>query len=462
MEKNSKDVEALLGNPKKSILYMSVPLFFSFLIGTLQNFIDGIWCSGLGPDQLSAISIGGPAYQIIMSIGMAMGVGATASIARAIGAGNRSKANRLFSQAVVVTILASFFMMIIMYFCTEPIIRVSGGGYNVDITMEYMRPYIICALPLVSYGLLTGLLRSEGAAKKSTVVSISASIMNMILDPIMIYVLDMGVAGAAWATCISFILALIFGISFYVRGETYLTPAFRGFRFDPVLLKEIAVVAIPYAIEIVLMSLMVAPEQYLVTTCGGSDGLVIYVNAFKYVSLVMIPSTAIGAALIPVVSAQIGQKDPGKVNSSIIYSAKVIFLIEAILGMVLFIFAEQLINLYTYSEGMAPLHDEMVLALRIYSIVPITNGMMRIGISVLQALRKAVVSTILSFMRETFFLSFYWIASKISMEAIYWSLDLTNVLAMTIILTVSFHYLKKTVVKDDSGQDGTDIDAGSE
>jgi Na+-driven multidrug efflux pump len=111
---------------------------------------------------------------------------------------------------------------------------------------------------------------------------------------------------------------------------------------------------------------------------------------------------------------------------------------------------------------MAPLHDEMVLALRIYSIVPITNGMMRIGISVLQALRKAVVSTILSFMRETFFLSFYWIASKISMEAIYWSLDLTNVLAMTIILTVSFHYLKKTVVKDDSGQDGTDIDAGSE
>ena len=445
MEKNSKDVEALLGDPKKSILYMSIPLFFSFLIGTLQNFIDGIWCSGLGPDQLSAISIAGPAYQIIMSVGMAMGVGATASIARAIGAGDKNKADRLVSQAVVVTIIASFFVMIIMYFCTEPLITISGGGYNVDITMEYMRPYLICALPLVSYGLMTGLLRAEGAAKKSTAVSITASILNMILDPIMIYVLDLGVAGAAWATCISFILALFLGISFYARGKTYLTPPFKGFRFDPVLLKEIGVVAIPYAIEIVLMALMVAPEQYLVTTCGGSDGLVIYVNAFKYAALVMIPASAIGAALIPVVSAQIGQGDPKKVNSSIFYSAKIIFLIEAFLGLILFIFADQLINLYTYSEEMAPLHDEMVLALRIYSIVPITNGMMRIGISVLQALRKAVVSSALSFLREIFFLSFYWIASKISMEAIYWSLDLTNVLAMIIILAVAFHYLKKTM-----------------
>ncbi len=443
MEKSSKDVEVLLGNPKKSILYMSVPLFFSFLIGTLQNFIDGVWCSGLGPDQLSAISIGGPAYQIIMAIGMAMGVGSTASIARAIGAGNKTKAERLASQSVIVTVIASFFVMFIMFFCTEPLVRVSGGGYNVDITMEYMRPYLFCTLPLVSYGLITGLLRAEGAAKKSTVVSISASIINMILDPIMIYVLDLGVAGAAWATCISFIFALFLGISFYAKGETYLAPPFKGFRFDPVLLKEIGVVAIPYAIEIVLMSLMVAPEQYLVTTCGGSDGLVVYVNAFKYVALVMIPSTAIGAALIPVISAQIGQEDSDKVNSSIIYSAKVIFLIEAILGVILFIFAEQLINLYTYSEGMAPLHDEMVLALRIYSVVPVTNGMMRIGISVLQAMRKAVVSSALSFMREIFFLSFYWVASRISMEAIYWSLDLTNILAMTIILFVSFHYLKK-------------------
>ena len=68
MKEGTSDVDMLLGDSKKSILHMSVPLFFSFLIGTLQMFIDGIWCSGLGPDQLSAISIGGPAYQIIMAI----------------------------------------------------------------------------------------------------------------------------------------------------------------------------------------------------------------------------------------------------------------------------------------------------------------------------------------------------------------------------------------------------------
>ena len=442
MKEGTSDVDMLLGDSKKSILHMSVPLFFSFLIGTLQMFIDGIWCSGLGPDQLSAISIGGPAYQIIMAIGMAVGVGATAAIARSIGAANKEKADRLASQSIVVTFLAAIAVMVIMFFCTEPLITISGGGYNVDITMDYMRPYILCSLPLVFNGLVVGLLRSEGAAKKSTMVSITASIVNMILDPIMIYGMDLGVSGAAWATCISYICSTSLGFLLYYRGLMYLSPSLKGFRFDSMLLKEIGVVSIPYAIEMVLMALMIAPEQDLVAMCGGSDGRVIYVNSFKFAALVMIPASAIGAALIPVISSQIGQNDPDKVNESILYSAKIIFAIEAALGLFLFIFADQLIGLYTYSEEMAPLHNEMVLALRIYSIVPITNGIMRIGMSVLQALRKAVVSTIISFIRELFFLSFFWIASKISMEAIYWSLDLTNIISMFIVIAITYHYLK--------------------
>ena len=87
MEQKGKDVEAILSDPKRAILHMSIPLFFSFLVGSLQMFIDRVWCSGLGPDELSAITIGGPAYRIIISIGLAVGVGVSVAVGVGVSVG---------------------------------------------------------------------------------------------------------------------------------------------------------------------------------------------------------------------------------------------------------------------------------------------------------------------------------------------------------------------------------------
>ncbi len=442
MVEENKDLEAMLGTPKKAIMHMAVPLFFSLLVTTLQSFIDGIWCSGLGPDPLSAIAISGPVHGIIVSTGAAMGVGASAAIARALGASDKDMADRLASQAIVMTVLLSLIAMPIVYLAAEPIISVSGGGYNIDISMEYVTPYIICAVPLMFNGLVLGLIRSEGAAKKSTLLAITTSVLNMVLDPIMIYTLDLGVMGAAWATCISFIATSFIAVYWYLSKKMHVIPRFHGFRFDKPLLRDISIITIPVAVEMIVMNLLIAPEQSFVAECGGSDGLVVYINAFRYVSLVMIPANAIGSALIPVVSAQIGQKAHDKVWGSFIFAIKVVFFIEMVMGLILFIFADFWIDLYTYSGEMAHLHEEMVLALRIYSVVPIFNGLMRIGTSMLQSLRKAVMSTILMFVRELLFLSFYWIASKISMTSIYWSLDLTNLIAMGAILILAYYMVR--------------------
>ncbi len=454
MSSKGDDLDAMLSAPKKAIAHMAVPLFFSFLITSLQSFIDGIWCSGLGPDPLSAITISSPVHGIIVALGTALGIGSSAAIARALGAEDKGTADRLSSQAVVLCIIIAIVSMPVIYLAAEPIISVSGGGYNIDLSMEYVMPYIICALPLMFNGMILGLIRSEGAAKKSTMLSITTSVINMVLDPILIYGLDLGVSGAAWATCISFIVTALIAISWYLKGKMYVSPSIRGFRFERGLLKDMGVVSIPYALEMILMHLLVAPEQAFVASCGGSDGLVVYMNSFRFVALVLIPANALGAALLPVISAQIGQRAPEKVWESFRYAVKIIFLIELCLGIFLFVFADQLIGLYTYSSDMEPLHDDMVLALRIYSVVPIFNGLMRIGTSILQAMRLAVLSTILMFIRELIFLTFYWIASTISMEAIFWSLDLTNLIVMCTIIAVAYYmlrtHLKSKIMKTDS------------
>jgi Na+-driven multidrug efflux pump len=199
------------------------------------------------------------------------------------------------------------------------------------------------------------------------------------------------------------------------------------------------------ALEMVVMNLLIAPEQSFVASCGGSDGLVVYMNAFRFVGLVMIPANAIGTSLLPVISAQIGQKAPDKVWSTFMYAVELVFIIEAVMGIVLFVFADYLIDLYTYSPEMAALHEQMVLALRIYSVVPIFNGLMHVGNAILKALRKAMLSTVLMFFRELLFLLFYWIAAQISMEAIFWSLDLTNFIAMSVVLAIALFMIKNFI-----------------
>ncbi len=299
-------------------------------------------------------------------------------------------------------------------------------------------------------GLFIGLIRSEGAAKKSMALSITASVLNMVLDPVLIYVMDMGIVGAAWATSISFIVPTIAALLLYVKKKMYVELSFKGFRFDKALLKEIAVITVPYTIEMLLVSLMIIPEQGVVSSCGGPEGLVIYTNAFNYVMLASIPAQAIAAALLPVVSAQIGQKDPDKIRASISFSIKVTVGIGLVMSVIMFLFADFLADIYTYSDDMKPLHDEMAMAIRIYALVPAVLGVVRLWTTVLQALRRAFLSSALMFLREVIFLSAYIVAATISMTAIYWSVDLTNAIMLIIMSAVGVVVLRDSLKKMES------------
>ena len=445
MDGPTKDLEMMLSDPKRALFHLAIPLFVAILISTLQTFIDSLWCAGLGPDALSAITMASPVYRIIVSVGLALGVGASGAIALSLGKNDKDKADRIASQAVMVSILLSFVTMAVMFLCGEFLISVAGNGYNTDLGMDYLMPFIICSLPLIINGLVIGLVRSEGAAKKSMAISVTASVLNIVLDPIFIYMLGWGLEGAAWATCISMIVSTLVGILFFARGKMYITPRLHGFRFDAELLKDIAVVAVPFTIEALLICLMIIPEDGIIASCGGPDGLAIYSNAFRFVDIAILPAAAMASALIPLISAQLGQRANDKIRATFRYSLSTVIIIGIVMGIIMFLLAPQLASLYTYSGDMEPLKDEMIMAIRIYSLVPVALGIIRVCSSMIQALRKAVVSTILMFLREIFFISFYFIAAQYSMEMIYWSVDLTNVIMMAIMLTIAIVILRSVL-----------------
>ncbi|MDO5861817.1 MAG: MATE family efflux transporter [Thermoplasmata archaeon] len=444
MGRCTDDLDNILSSPKRAIFSMSVPLFLSMLIAFLQSFVDGLWCSGLGADEMSAISIAAPVYTLIAAIGSGFGIGASASIARHLGAGDREKAETAASTTIALTLVISIAISAILLFLAEPLIVLSGGGNHVDMCMDYTVPFLLCSFFIMMNGIWAALLRAEGASRKSMILSLIASALNIVLDPVFIYVLDMGVLGASVATCISFIAITVIGFRWYLAGKPYIRLSPRKVSFRRAALVDLAVVGVPCTVEMMLVSLMTIPQQALVVSCGGSDGLVVYIYAFNFVTLAMIPARAIAKSLVPIVSAAIGQRDSGKIAECVRITYRLIIAMEAAFNLLIFAAAEFLAAAFVNSESMEALHAELTHAMRIYSLTCILRPLWDVSISVLQAIRHAFLATALTFTREFSFIVLYFFAATVSMDAIYWSLVLVNVFATPAITVLMFRLLKGT------------------
>ncbi len=433
VSEHTKDVENLLSNPKRALLTMSLPLLFALLVENIQSFVDGVWCSGLGSAAMSAISLATPVYGMVVAFGTGLGVGASAAIAKYIGAGDKGAADNVVLTTIVLTAVAALLLCTGMWFAAEPLIVFCGGGENVELCLEYCQPLIIMAFFLMMNAVWAGTLRAEGAAKVSMVLSIAASVLNMILDPLLIYGLNLGVFGAALATGFSYVIVSLAGFWWYLSGRSYVRLGIKGFHFRKTTLYEVCIVGLPVGFEIFLAPLISVPQNAIVYACGGEAGFVAFSYAFRFVAIALLPSMAIAKSLIPVISAAIGQKDGEKIVECCKITYKFTLKLEFCFMIFILLTADILVMAFMNSESMASIHDEMALALRIYSLTCIFHTFRIVGTSILQATRHAVATSILTFLREITFLGTFYVAGMISMTAIYWACDLTNFMFMFII-----------------------------
>ena len=460
MDSRAKDVENLLSNPKRALLTMSLPLLLALIVENLQTFIDGVWCSGLEAEAMSAISISHPIYGMIACIGTGIGVGVSAAAAKYIGKGDKDSAENIVAGSVRVVFAVSIAAAAAMWFLAEPIIVFCSGEEALGLSMEYTRPFLVCSFFLMMNAVWAGLLRSEGAARKSMMLSVIASLTNMVLDPILIYGLGLGVLGASLATCISFIAITAIAFWWYLSGRTYLSMRLRGYRFRRDPMKEVMAIAVPCIFEMLVQPLIGVPQNAIVYSCGGEEGFVAYTYAFRFIAIALIPTIAIGKSLIPVISAAIGQDDSKKIVDSCRLAYRYTLSMELVFMIAIFLSADLLVNAFMNSESMLPIHDEMALALRIYTLTCIFHTFRIVGTSILQASRHAVVASVLTLVREFMFLGTFAIAATVSMHAIYWACDLTNFAMMFLITGFAYHYLKK-LVRDVDAHKGMHKEGGS-
>lgn len=372
MEKEAtEDVRVLLGNPKKAILAMAIPITIATIAQTANNLIDSIWVAGLGSDALAAVGLVFPLFFIMIGIGNGIGIGASAAISRRIGKGDKIGADKAAGQAVLLTAIASVLMAVILLLIQKPLLLALGAGDTIGMCLDYSTPIFLFAPVILISVVFSNILRSEGAANKAMQTQILAAVVNIILDPIFIYDygLGLGMMGAAIATVIAMGVSLVLLLYwFFVKKNTYIDVTLKGIRPDKELDKDILRVGLPASLEMIFMSVVSMFMNMVLIIAAGTNGVAIYSSTWRLIQMLMIPLMAIGGAIVPVCAVAYGARRFDKVKEAYLYSIKICVIAMLVLSVLTAVFAEYMVLIFTYSESSAMLTGDMVSCLRLFCI----------------------------------------------------------------------------------------------
>lgn len=414
----TKGVDTLLGNPKRAVLLMALPMIVGMIAQSANNLIDAVWVAGLGPDALAAVGFVFPLFFILIGIGNGVGVGASSAIARHIGRGDKDAAEKVAMQAIVLVVIGGIAAMILLLLFQRPLMEVMGAGETIELCIEYGTPVYLCALLLLLNGLFSNLLRAEGASSRAMSTQIVAAIVNIILDPIFIYGnvftdvfhtdvgfsigLGMGMAGAAWATIIAVAFSFVIMLYWYlVKKDTFIKFNPKHIPLDKETDVDILRVGLPASCEMILVSIISMAMNYvIVMTDLSTNGVAIYTSTWRLINILMIPLMAIGGAVVPVLGAAYGARSFDKMNVAYMYSFKFCFILMVVLTLLTELLADYMVLIFTYSDSTAALRTEMIECLRVLCIfLPFASwGFIAVGL--FQAVGKGLSSFICTLIRN--------------------------------------------------------------
>ena len=397
--KNS-NIELVLGDHKKAIKQLAWPMMVSMFLIMAYNLADGIWVAGLGADALAAIGFITPLFMILVGLGNGIGAGANSVIARFIGSKNYDEANNTAAHSLVLTLIISILGAIIMCLILPQILEVMGAGSSTQTALEY--GYIVFGLMIVFIysNVGTALLRSEGDVKRAMYAMAVTAILNIVLDPIFIYVMGMGISGAAWATVLSATVSCFVLIYWmHYKKDTYLDISFKNFHYETKLVTGILNIAIPSTAENLIFSILGIVENWILVTTAGTVAVAAYTAALRLIQLANIPLMGFGTALLTVAGAAYGARNYIKVKNSFTYTLKLGLISSTIMVVLFFIFAPQISMVFAYSSSasLAPMIAEIIRIMIIF-IYSICLGM--ISAMIFQGVGKGTTSLCLTIIRS--------------------------------------------------------------
>ena len=427
---------------------VSIPIMISMLVQALYNVVDGIFVARYSADAFTAVSLVFPIQMLMIAVGTGLGVGINSLVSRRLGEGRAEAARDAARNGIFLELCGG------LLFCLFGILgaRSFMHVFTEDQHLQALGGQYLTIVTVFSFGLLLSmvferLMQSTGNTTLSMTTQLAGAVTNIILDPIMIFVMDLGVAGAAWATVIGQWVSMSLGLFLNQTRNRELKISVRGFRPNGGTIKEILAVGFPSIIMQAISSVMNVGMNMILLGFGNTAVNVLGVY-FKLQSFIFMPVFGLGNGLVAIVGYNYGARQRERVYAAIKVALTIALGIMGV-GLLLFMAVPQVL-LSLFESGDAG--DLRVMGQAALRTISLSFLMAAVGITVtvvFQAVGKGVYSLIMSLCRQLIVLlpAAYLLSRTGSVSAVWWAFPIAELASLTICLLL-FRKVDREMLKN--------------
>lgn len=388
-------------NIKKLLFKQSLPSIIGLLVLSLYQIADTIFIGrGVGSLGIAGIAIALPIQMIAGSIAYMLGIGSASIISRALGNKDYKTANKAFGNFFTLSLLSSLFLTIIGLIFLDEILIIFGATENI---LPYARDYLQVMIIGTVFSLLAmganNLIRAEGAASFSMKIMLVSAVINLILDPIFIFTLDMGMRGAAIATVIAQFFAVVTTIYYFIKKSSLGRNIKDYYLSKKIVFEKISIGASTFARQ-VAGSIMAIMINHSLAYYGGDISISVFGVINRLIIFVIMPLFGIIHGMQPIVGFNHGANNKNRVKETIRLSNYYATIFATIGFLILIIFTKPIVNVFTND---IELINNSILAIRIVVMMLPLIGFQIIVSGVYQSLGNAKKAFIFSIMRQVLF-----------------------------------------------------------
>jgi putative MATE family efflux protein len=398
----------------KLLIKQAVPASIGILVMSLNILVDSIFVGNwIGSIAIAAINVVLPVSFFIGALGMAIGIGGSSIVSRALGANNYTKAVATFGNQVTLTVLVTVGMAALGLYFVDDLIPAFGGKGAIFEPAKIYYTIVLYGIPFLGLCMMGNtVIRAEGKPKFAMIAMIIPSVGNLVMDYIFIYVFDWGMAGAAWATTIGYVLCFSYVLYFFLSNNSELKPNWKSFLLQLPIVKEISSLGLVTLARQATTSVVYLLMNNILFSLGGEAMVAVYAIIGRMLMFALFPVFGVTQGFLPIAGFNYGAKKYNRVreviNTAIIYAS----VLATIVFIGLFIFPAEIASLFLSSkEGMTQLEidtNAFVLentpsAMRwVFAATPII-AVQLIGAAYFQAIGKALPALLLTLSRQGFF-----------------------------------------------------------
>ncbi|MBR5468254.1 MAG: MATE family efflux transporter [Firmicutes bacterium] len=331
----------------KAVASLAVPTILSMLVMVFYNMADTFFVGQTGDaNQVAAVSLAMPVFLFIMAVGNIFGVGGSSYISRCLGEGKMEEVKKTSSFCFYGGIASAIAIMIAFFLFVDKVLISIGADENTFTFAKQYLLYIACgAVFNVIGGAFGNIIRAEGAAKVSMTGMMLGTIVNIVLDPIMILTLKMGVAGAAIATVIGNMCTVVYYLFYFRKGTTMLSISRKHFAVTKRIVKNVFAIGIPASLNNVLMSCSNIILNMLLVSYGNSPVAGMGV-AMKANMLVIFVQMGLAMGIQPLVGYCYGSKNTKRLSGTMKFAAACNIVMGTVLTVIYYFAADGLVRMF--------------------------------------------------------------------------------------------------------------------